>query len=414
MNKRFIILAALSLLPGIANAQAAFESELDNELSAVSSQPQEAQSAPTAAAIAPSGSANGQPIYILNQATPTANAQLQQTQTQTDTQAQVAVQKQPQVDVVSSPLSKSKAEQIRDARQQAEVETENKIVEKLEASRMEDERKRADALFGKPFENLSNQPQAQPVQQPAPQPIPVQPVQVVQPVVTPAPAPTPALDREAVREEIQAAMAMKAEIEAEQEPEAIEQKYFSANVGIGDYTDVRNVRGNYLLGASFGTKFDDTYAIEGSFIYSDYSVEPIFGGQWYPWGYVPRLVDTKQYSGAVTVKYFFLNGVIKPVIGGTAQYSYRTFGWSNDPYTGYGSSSDAASSHAIDLGAVVGADLNFNKKWTIGFEYKYMFNLASRVNNDRQSMFLTQPEVFGKPIEKLSYSMMSLVLRANF
>lgn len=401
MNKRFVLLAAMSLLPGISYAQAAFDGELDQELAQVSANPQ--ANAPASAAIAPQGSQNGsQPIYILNQATPTANAQsdLQQ--------KQAMVQSQPQVNISASPLAKSKAEAIREARQQAEVDTENKIVEKLESSRMEDERRRASVLFDAPFNNLSNQ-QQQPIQ-PAVAPAPIaQPVVVQQ--VAPAPAPAPVVDKDMVREEVRAAMQSEQTIP----DEVVEQKYFGASVGIGEYPDVQNVRGNYLLGVTFGTKFDETYAVEGSFTYGDYSVEPLGYGYWNNYGfYVPRLIDVHQYQGSMGVKYLFLNGVIKPTIGGVVAYSYREFSWSKDQYNPYGSGNQTANSHAIDIGTTVGADIQMGKKWSLGLDFKYMWNLASRVNTNQQSMFLTTQEVFGKPIEKLQYYTMTLSARANF
>lgn len=402
MNKRLLILALIGLMPVSGYAQD-FDSDIDAELDSVTSAaPQYVEGAPTGAAIAPQGgSMNGsQPIYILNQATPTSTAQVQQTQ----------VQKQPQVDILAAPLTKSRAEQIRDARQQAEVETENKIVEKLEASRMEDERRRAALLFDQPFNNVSNQQ--------APPPQPVQPVQV-QYVQAP-----PVVEE---KEEVDIRSEIRAALKAEQEiPEAtLEQKYFGAILGIGEYPDVGNVRGNYVLGAQFGTKFDESYAVEGSFTFSDYTVDTgcvtcnMQTGYW-----VPALVNVQQYSGSLAVKYLFLNGMVKPVFGGLVQYSYRTFSWSNDNGYGYqggygnqngfsNQGSSDANSHAVDIGIVTGADIEFNKKWSLGVDFKYMWNLANRVNINNQAQFLTQPQ-YGTPIEKLQYYTMSIVGRVNF
>ncbi|MBV2168346.1 MAG: hypothetical protein KUL82_06530, partial [Bdellovibrio sp.] len=188
MKKYFYILAALSIAPTYSLAQS-LEGDVDAELDQMYSSPQAASvAAPApAAGIANTAPVSGQPIYILNQATPTSTAQLQQSQ----------IQKQPTTVIEASPLSESRAEQIRRARQDAELQTEQRIVEKLEQSRMEDEKKRAGVLFGDKFNQLDNgQQQQQAVQQP----VYAQPVQVQQ-VVEPKEN-----TRDIVREEIAAAM----------------------------------------------------------------------------------------------------------------------------------------------------------------------------------------------------------------
>lgn len=399
MNHKYIvILAAWSALMNPAFAQySSFDAEIDSELEQISG-----GNAGSTQQAAP----NSQPIYIQNQVAPTATAEAGAGAYQQNNQ----VQKQPQVDILAAPLSKSRAEQMRDARQQVEVETENRIAEKLEMSRIEDEKRRANVLFGDRFDTMNQ----------APQPVQVAPVapvapQAVVPVAPVAPVENEVDDRELIREEIRAAMNAEKELPIEK----IERNYFGAILGIGDYPDVRNVKGNYLVGASFGTKFDETYAVEGIFTFSNYSVEPIGWGFNPGYGmYVPRLVDAQQYSGALAMKYYFFDGAVKPVVGGLAQYSYRTFGWGQDPYSGYygynqNNNGGNANSHAIDIGVVVGADVDFKGKWSLGLDFKYMWNLASRVNTNNQSMFLTMPQ-FGTPIEKLQYYTLNIVGKVNF
>ena len=75
---------------------------------------------------------------------------------------QSSVQKQPITVVEASPLSASNADSIRKNRQEEEMRTETRIVEKLELSRMEDEKKRAQVLFGDKFDALNNKDQAAP------------------------------------------------------------------------------------------------------------------------------------------------------------------------------------------------------------------------------------------------------------
>jgi hypothetical protein len=63
-------------------------------------------------------------------------------------QAQQQAVQQPTTVVEASPVVESKAEVLRKQRQNAELATEQKIVEKLEDSRLQEEKARADRLFG--------------------------------------------------------------------------------------------------------------------------------------------------------------------------------------------------------------------------------------------------------------------------
>src|SRR5690606_2509930 len=68
------------------------------------------------------------------------------------------VQTQPTTVIQANPLTESRADKLRRQRQNLELETELKIVEQLESSRMEDEKQRAGVLFGNKFNELENRP----------------------------------------------------------------------------------------------------------------------------------------------------------------------------------------------------------------------------------------------------------------
>lgn len=417
MKKYFYILAALSLMPAFGFAQS-LESDVDAELDEMYSGSQAAPvQVPTKnVAPAPVAPSSSQPIYILNQATPTsnANAQLQQTQ----------VQKQPTTVIEASPLSESRAEQIRRSRQDAELQTEQKIVEKLEQSRMEDEKKRADVLFGDKFEQINQRNQQQPA------PVPVAPVQ--QPVYAPPVQTAPVQvqeqtvrepkenTRDIIREELAAALRAEEE-EAVVAP--LETKYVGGILGIGEYPDARSVQGNYALGVAFGSKYDN-FIVEGAFLFSNYTVSgqgyytggaygrPPYYGNGYNVGggvYVPDSVDVQQYSGSLAAKVQLFSGIIKPVFGGLVSYSYRGYSWDNKAYGYYNDTK--ANSSAIDIGALIGADLEFSPKYSLGLDYRYMWNLSSRVNGG--NTWMAGPQ-YSTQLEKLQYYVMSLVGRVNF
>ncbi len=399
--KSFLILAVLSLIPGVGFTQgAALESEVDSELEQLYTTQAPAKKVVVQAQ--PSGGSQTQPIYILNQATPSAQANAQNTNTVQTQQ----IQKQPTTFVEASPMVESRADQMRKSRMDAEGQTETKIVEKLEQSRLDDEKRRADVLFGNKFDQLNNKPEEQQQQ-------PVQPVQPIQPTVIQVPvqtiAPPPVeqkdvLTREAIREELQSALKVEQDVPAT----AVETKYFSALLGMPDHPDSSNIRGNYSLGAIFGTKYDDTYAVEGAFVFSNYTMNPIYYN-----GYVAPDMDVNQYSGSIGIKYFMFSGMVKPFVGGLGQYTYRTFQWANTGYAQYytnSSSETSTNSHAIDLGVNVGADVTFNSKFTVGFDYRYFFNLSSRRN---QSAFAYQP-YYGTALEQLNSTLVSVTAKVQF
>jgi opacity protein-like surface antigen len=105
--------------------------------------------------------------------------------------------------------------------------------------------------------------------------------------------------------------------------------------------------------------------------------------------------------------------MVRPVLGGLIAYSYRKYDWNSlpnfYPYNTYGTSSD---SHAVDLGVTAGVDLELSKKFALGFEYRYMFNLSSRVDN--QSIIAASQNQYGTPLEKLSYYTMAIAAKVNF
>lgn len=312
-------------------------------------------------------------------------------------QTQSNIQTQPTTFIEASPLSDSKADYIRKNRQDEEMKTESKIVEKLEQSRMEDEKKRAAVLFGDKFDTLQNGASAQTAAQLAPAP---QPVQQAQPVIIEQ---RESLTRDAVREEVRAAL--------EDDTSAIvaptESRYFSGSAGMGYYPDVKNVKGNYSLGAAFGTRYD-YFLVEGAFLMSNYGVDVNNFGTFSGGYYRVDSYEVNQYQGSIAAKYQLLSGMVRPVLGGLVAYSYRKYALTNS-YAG--SSEDTGNSHAIDLGINAGVDLAFSSKFELGFDFKYMFNISSQVNSNYPN---SSYGYIGTPLEKLQYSITSIVARVNF
>lgn len=397
--KQLIYIAALALIPVAVFAQ---QSSLDEEVGAELDKLYQQTKATSQKAEA---NKNSPAVQVNVQAQPQANAnqvatvETAQVASPVMSQAQVQVQKQPITLVEASPLSESRAEKIRKARQESELLTEQKIVEALEQSRMEDEKKRADVLFGDKF-NQMNTPKTQASQA-------VVPVVMQEKVVAPLAPPADVMDRSAVRQEVSAALA---DMQEKSKPQ--KKTYFAALGGMGDYPDVANVRGNYSAGFGIGQKFDDRLMVQGSFLYSNYSVEQRdnyydpSSGWWYP-----RVTEMDQFNTSLDVKYQLLGGMFRPVIGGIVSYNYRTFTDSQ-----FALANNDAASHALDLGLMAGADFELSESFSLGLDFRYMWNVASRTatKSGYQRSFSESVYSQGTAIEKLSYMNISVVGRVSF
>lgn len=331
-------------------------------------------------------------------------------QTVAQNQVQAQAQKQPTTVIEASPMAESGAEKLRKNRQDAELNTELTIVEKLEQSRLEDEKRRAEVLFGDKFNSLSNkeQPKAEPAKVEAQQA--VVPVVVPEVVVAPvAPVENKEDTKAMIKGEVSAALAeMKKE---EEKPKS--SSYFGAMVGAGDYPDAVNVRGQYSLGVAYGKKFDDRLVVEGSFIYSNYQVEQRDGGCVID-GYgmqncYPRITEMNQYSTGGLVKYQLLGGMLRPEIGALLSYTYRTF-----TDTQFGLSDAAVSSQAFDMGLMTGASLELSEQFSLGLDFRYMWNLTNKVDGGFQKSYVQPYLKSDKPIERLNYYTLSVMGKATF
>jgi hypothetical protein len=385
----FISIGLLMLLTNASFAQSSVQSEtLDNDVDAQIDQ-----------LYRPASRQQQQPSVV--------------TQTVYVPQQQSAVQKQPVTVVEASPLSDSRADNIRRNRQDEEMKTESKIVEKLEQSRMEDEKRRAAVLFGDKFDNLENRQNQQP------EPVTVSPVQAPPSQIQPQPIiiqqaaqeeipKDETLTRDAVREEVRAAL----DDEENAVTPVMEQKYFAGIAGIGQYPDSDTIKGNYALGAAFGSRYD-LFLVEGAFIASNYTVAGLantyYGGYIYPQTFTD-FYSMNQYQGLVSAKYQLLAGFVRPYLGGLISYSYRSYESNYDRRNLNGTITKKGNvdvtSQALDLATDVGVDLEFNSRTSFGASFKYFFNMASSIKGDTAGG--------GTALEKQSYYQAGLHARVNF
>lgn len=436
MKNQFKLLAMAAFVPVFAMAQTSLDEEVNAELDKM----YQAQPASMPQAQRTTGPA----VQVNVQTQPTVTATQNQgavqdtAQVSGQTQTQLAAQKQPTTVIQAGPLVESKADMIRKDRQDAELQTEQKIVEKLEQSRLEDEKKRAEVLFGDKFNTLMNQgylppqmgqPAQQPVQAVQPQvvapvaPVPVVPVVVPEQVVAPAPViverseKEEKLDRDTIRSEVSAALS-EFKKEEDVKPKT-STTYLSIMTGAGEYPDAINVKGQYSLGIALGRKVSDRVVAEGSFMFSNYEVEQPAtygnGGQIYnyqtgQYDYYPRITDMNQYSTSGLVKYQLLGGALRPEVGALMSYTYRTFSDKQFALT------DATvSSQAIDYGLMAGASLEVSEGFSLGLDFRYMWNMTNKIDGTTlQKSAIYQGSPAYTPIEDLSYYNFSVVGRATF
>jgi hypothetical protein len=332
------------------------------------------------------------------QVAPQAGIVILNNQKSTQSAGQAVIQDQPTNVIEDSPLTMSSAERRRRERQSMELQTEQKIVEKLEEARMEDERARGERLFNQGFGSGNNQPVQQQV---APQTVQV--IQAPPPVVEVAPVQIQKEEPKVnVKEEIRAALD---EMKPKETPKQTS-FYVQGLVGIGEYPDAINVRGNVATGFSLGMVTPERLVAEGTFQFSEYDIEDMQAG--YSYGY-PPFKTLSQYNFSAAIKYQILGGKLRPVVGAIAGYTYRSYQEQQYYYTG---NVQSVSTNAFDVGALVGLDVQLTDSFALGFDFRWMKNIAYRENSDYQASFV-YPRA-GKAVEELNYYLGSLTGKFTF
>ncbi|MEK6554975.1 MAG: outer membrane beta-barrel protein, partial [Bdellovibrionota bacterium] len=369
---------------------------------------------------------------------------------------------QPTTVVSASPLAPSEADELRKARERAEIETEQKIVEKLERSRLQDEQKRLNRLF-KPLDEEQEKPAVAVIAPVAPvvaAPVAAAPVVAAPVAEAPAAATTtvvvepkqdlgdnskgvqtitietgtaaqaeasapvvaapeaaaaaavvvpavPQKSEEEIRSEVTASV--KADLAQIQEEEKKEKKSrFSVGGSLLslDYADAYNVSSDFGAGVSVGWEGPNRLGVEAAFIYSQHTIDESYS--------LYKQVD--QYNWSVTARYSFLPWKVTPVVGAIASYTRRDY---TDMYSwGYSSVAgrQSASSDSIDAGLLLGVDFNASKNITLGVEYRYMTNMNSKYSDPEsfnRSVYDSNNKYY-QTLEDIDYDMIGFNMKFLF
>lgn len=276
----------------------------------------------------------------------------------------------------------ARANDMRKDRKDMEVGTEQKMIEKIEYSRMEDEKDRANRLFGnrlnKQYDNDYNDNEYK-----KPQVIVVEkkPEYV-------APAPQTAVYETKATEPVSNWWG--------------QESYIAPMIGVMNYS-ASNVRADTAIGVGFGNRFDSNVSFEGSFLYSTLEMDDytMVAGEDDNYNNLPGLKDVNQYGIGAGVKYNFNTGRVSPFVGALLGYTWRD-------YTETRGTGDATDSSAIDAGLNIGADVKLAKNFSIGAEYRWMKNVwYDRTEPDTSNVESDFPELDAsnlEPLEEAGYS----------
>ncbi len=315
-----------------------------------------------------------------------------------------APSQQPATVVEAQPVVESKAEALRKQRIGAEVSTEQKIVEKLEESRLREEQDRADRLFGskldpaqaKALEEAAASTGSGKTVAPVPTQVTIEKIEIMQPA-QPAPeiisvkevAPPAAIAAPAPAAATSSASASASEDEGDKKGSKL---YVNGSLGALNY-EASNVKGNFGGGFAVGILANERTAVEASFLYSNHFIDTF----WNPGIY--RELD--QYDIGINAKYYILNTRLKPFVGAGLAYITRSYSQRIVTSSGTVAGPSDDSTTAINLGLMLGADFQINDTFMIGGGFDYSSNLTNTNEFDFQNYGILPENT--KPLEEIAF-----------
>lgn len=267
----------------------------------------------------------------------------------------------PKKTVSQKPVAESV--KLKSERQKLEAETSEKMNQKLERARIEEEKKRQQELFVDG--QLNNAP--------------------VQSAYVPTSAST-----------------VKTTADLEKSVLNEENNYYVAGVlGLLNYPTAANVRdANGAAGVQAGIALPYNLWIEAGFLYS---FQEISGNE------ANDITDVDQYSITAVPSYHWniADFWMTPIFGMAMAFTHRSY------------NADTNKSNAFEMGPMVGLDMALNRSVSLGLDYRYMINVSydsdvviSNTRTLRQTNAGTT--VLNKPLEELNYQMIMLNTKITF
>jgi outer membrane protein W len=279
----------------------------------------------------------------------------------------------------------TKADAIKKVRQEAEQKNDSKIVEKLEKTRLDEEKQLADKI------DTTNLKQDAAKEQ-APQTVQVQ---IIQPKQEQSVVNLPKDDKKDAQKD------EAAKDEKKEDPNA-DKWYVGAGIGGLQYTS-GNVTTKSSYGFQVGTIIEDRLILEGSLGITALNMNS--------YTYYPLYQNVNQYDLAIAAKYILSNsGRFHPYVGADGDYIMRTYTNRNDydQYSMY-SQDTSQTTNAFDVGLLVGVDFSLTKQFLIGAEAKYNFNVYAQQDNAASNGYFYNGV---RPLEETSFT--SFLISAKF
>lgn len=300
-----------------------------------------------------------QPVKKENPKVVILNNQNQQVQQKADAK-QMSLQ--PVVHVTDSPISETYATELRKSRQDAEVQTEQKIVEKLESARLRDEQDRYNRLFGK-AQKQTTVTVADAGKQTVVAPIHVDSSDIYA---------TAALEKDTSNDRV----------------------YIGLMVGhIANLNQqIVNFNTSGSFGVSFGIKNEGGLMIESSLYYSLHRLAPmdnLFQNNLYNFNGA-MFSDIRHLTGVLSVMYSPFSSRVQPYAGISATYNLWMYNHNNtfNPVNLISFNCQVSyqfcaagfyRTNSIDVGVSTGVDLKLNDKMEVGFNL--LLNVLNVYNN---------------------------------
>lgn len=230
--------------------------------------------------------------------------------------------------------NKSMSSQLRQEREQLEIQTEEEMTQELEKARIQDEKARREQFFAKDVFNSSPQPE-----------------------------PQPQLEMEAAP--ASAMTAMQGQTEMAYTPEMDENTgynyYLSLSGGMLNYPAVANIASaNGAAGIALGVSLTEHFWLEAGMTYSFQEAQTQ--------SFIGSAVEDIDHIGVSAIGSYKFNMSampwLIPSIGVALAYTNRQYDGGDN------------SSSSFDAGAVVAADIPVGTGVTLGLEYRFMANLS--------------------------------------
>ena len=255
---------------------------------------------------------------------------------------------QPTVQVLGQPVSETYAVELKKSRYEAELQTEQKIVERLESSRLRDEQERLNKMFG----NTS----------------PLASTATVAPVVS----------------------TTSNQVSVPSAPESAKKAYVGFHGGqASNFTSLENVNSYGSLGISFGTFAQSGLMVKSDFFYSKHRIDNMYS-IYSNYGYDEYRDKTMshQLSGSLTLGYTPSFGRFRPYAGASIAYNH----WIHSAYTddsqckrvSLRDCKNQVKTDTVNLGLTTGVDFQLSQRLSIGFNmlvnvYNIYNNLSDRI-----------------------------------